>query len=142
MEWWDGMLGGEKLEWEGRTVFDIRRSSAKLATASGSMCGGWILPSLGALLARRACGAKFWKELHNIIGTKLNLATTHHAVTDGGSERYIQTITGMMRAFALENPESWDNYVRTMSRVSAVGGGAARGIVWVGCGVARRACLM
>ena len=55
--------------------------------------------------------ARFWKELHNIIGTKLNLATTHHAVTDGGSERYIQTITGMLRAFAHENPESWDNYV-------------------------------
>jgi len=55
--------------------------------------------------------AKFWQQLQQVVGTKLNMSTAHRAMTDGGSERYIQTITGMLRAFVQDNPTDWDLYI-------------------------------
>lgn len=36
--------------------------------------------------------AKFWKELHRVVGTKLFMSTSWHPQTDGQSERAIRTI--------------------------------------------------
>lgn len=55
--------------------------------------------------------AKFWQQLQQVVGTRLNMSTAHRAMTDGGSERYIQTITSMLRAFVQDNPKDWDLYI-------------------------------
>ena len=52
-----------------------------------------------------------WQQLWTIIGTTLNMSTSHHAATDGGSERYIGTLSGMIRAVARNNKEDWDLYL-------------------------------
>ena len=52
-----------------------------------------------------------WRELWKLIGTTLNMSTSHHAATDGGSERYIGTLSGMIRSLARHNAEDWDLYL-------------------------------
>ena len=53
----------------------------------------------------------FWKELWKLVGTRLNISTADHAATDGGSERYIGTLTGMLRTYCQDNPYDWDLYL-------------------------------
>jgi hypothetical protein len=49
----------------------------------------------------------FWVALQEAFGTKLKLSTAFHAATDGQTERTIQTLEDMLRACALEFPQSW-----------------------------------
>src|ERR1043166_7364676 len=48
-----------------------------------------------------------WKQLHKALGTQLNLSTAYHPQTDGQSERTIQTLEDMLRAWGLELKASW-----------------------------------
>nr|GEU46383.1 reverse transcriptase domain-containing protein [Tanacetum cinerariifolium] len=42
----------------------------------------------------------FWQALHKALGTQLNMSTAYHPETDGQSERTIQTLEDMLRAYA------------------------------------------
>ena len=53
----------------------------------------------------------FWRELWHIIGTKLNMTTANRPQGDGLSERYIGTLSGMLRSFAHQNATDWDLYI-------------------------------
>nr|GEY59468.1 hypothetical protein [Tanacetum cinerariifolium] len=41
----------------------------------------------------------FWKALHEALGTRLDMSTTYHPETDDQSERTIQTLEDMLRAY-------------------------------------------
>jgi hypothetical protein len=56
----------------------------------------------------------FWKHLCGILGINLNMSTSNHPETDGQSERYIRTISEMIRVYADANPLEWDKYVPGM----------------------------
>ncbi|GKV46428.1 hypothetical protein SLEP1_g53413 [Rubroshorea leprosula] len=45
------------------------------------------------------------------MGTQLKLSTAYHPQTDGQSERTIQVLEDMLRACALDLPESWDDHL-------------------------------
>nr|GEU40079.1 putative reverse transcriptase domain-containing protein [Tanacetum cinerariifolium] len=45
------------------------------------------------------------------LGTKLNMSTTYHAETDGQSERTIQTLEDMLRAYVMDFGGSWDTHL-------------------------------
>ena len=53
----------------------------------------------------------FWWSLHEALGTKLQFSTTFHPQTNGQSERVIQILEDMLRAYALDFKEKWDNYI-------------------------------
>ncbi|GJX30742.1 putative reverse transcriptase domain-containing protein [Tanacetum coccineum] len=44
----------------------------------------------------------FWKTLNKALGTRLDMSTTYHPQTDGQSERTIQTLKDMLRAYVLD----------------------------------------
>ena len=52
--------------------------------------------------------SRFWRSLHELLGTKLQFSTAFHPQTDGQSERTIQTLEDMLRACALDFRGSWD----------------------------------
>ena len=51
--------------------------------------------------------SKFWKTLHVELGTRLDLSTAFHPLTDGQSERTIQVLEDMFRACVVEFGGHW-----------------------------------
>ncbi|GJV96296.1 putative reverse transcriptase domain-containing protein [Tanacetum coccineum] len=46
--------------------------------------------------------SNFWRSLQNALGTNLDMSTVYHPQTDGQSERTIQTLEDMLRAYAID----------------------------------------
>ncbi|GJU01663.1 putative reverse transcriptase domain-containing protein [Tanacetum coccineum] len=52
--------------------------------------------------------SRFWQSIQEALGTRLDMSTAYHPQTDGQSERTIQTLEDMLRAFVLDFRGSWD----------------------------------
>ncbi|GJW68030.1 hypothetical protein Tco_0122454 [Tanacetum coccineum] len=50
----------------------------------------------------------FWQSVQKALGTRLDLSTAYHPQTDGQSERTIQTLEDMLRAYVIDFGGSWD----------------------------------
>ncbi|GKC67206.1 putative reverse transcriptase domain-containing protein [Tanacetum coccineum] len=45
--------------------------------------------------------SRFWQSMQEVLGTRLDMSTAYHPQTNGQSERTIQTLKDMLRAFVL-----------------------------------------
>ncbi|GJT12908.1 putative reverse transcriptase domain-containing protein [Tanacetum coccineum] len=52
-----------------------------------------------------------WQALHKALGTRLDMSTAYHPKTDGQSERTIQTLEDMLRAYVLNFGNNWDRHL-------------------------------
>nr|GEZ75536.1 putative reverse transcriptase domain-containing protein [Tanacetum cinerariifolium] len=52
--------------------------------------------------------SRFWQSMQDSLGTRLDMSTAYHPLTDGQSERTIQTLEDMFRACVIEFEGSWD----------------------------------
>ena len=52
--------------------------------------------------------SRFWKNVQESLGTKLNLSTTYHPQTNGQTERAIQTLEDTLRTCVLDFGGSWE----------------------------------
>ncbi|GJX71841.1 putative reverse transcriptase domain-containing protein [Tanacetum coccineum] len=55
--------------------------------------------------------SNFWRSLQNALGTSLDMSTAYHPQTDGQSERTIQTLEDMLRAYAIDFGKGWVNHL-------------------------------
>ncbi|KAG8488610.1 hypothetical protein CXB51_016588 [Gossypium anomalum] len=55
--------------------------------------------------------SRFWKKLHEALGSRLDFSTTFHPQTDGQSERVIQILEDMLRSCVIDFRGSWDDYL-------------------------------
>ncbi|GJV19147.1 reverse transcriptase domain-containing protein [Tanacetum coccineum] len=53
----------------------------------------------------------FWKSLNEALGTQLDMSTAYHPQTNGQSERTIQTLEDMLRAFVIDFGKGWDRHL-------------------------------
>ena len=53
----------------------------------------------------------FWKSLQEALGSNLRLSSTYHPLTDGQTERTIQSLEDLLKACVLEHGGSWDTYL-------------------------------
>ncbi|CAA0831291.1 Unknown protein, partial [Striga hermonthica] len=53
--------------------------------------------------------SRFWHNLHEAMGTKLEFSSAYHPETDGQSERTIQTLEDMLRAFVVDRGAKWES---------------------------------
>nr|GEU52427.1 putative reverse transcriptase domain-containing protein [Tanacetum cinerariifolium] len=51
--------------------------------------------------------SRFWISLQEAMGTNLDMSTAYHPQTDGQSERTIQTLEDMLRAYVINFGSSW-----------------------------------
>ncbi|GKC75518.1 putative reverse transcriptase domain-containing protein [Tanacetum coccineum] len=54
---------------------------------------------------------QFWKSLNKALGTQLDMSTAYHPQTDGASERTIQTLEDMLRAYVIDFGKGWDRHL-------------------------------
>ncbi|GJU36870.1 putative reverse transcriptase domain-containing protein [Tanacetum coccineum] len=52
-----------------------------------------------------------WRSLQKALGTNLDMSTAYRHLTDGQSERTIQTIEDMLRACVIDFGNSWDRHL-------------------------------
>ncbi|XP_040945820.1 uncharacterized protein, partial [Gossypium hirsutum] len=55
--------------------------------------------------------SRFWKQLHESLGTRLSFSTAFHPQTDGQSERVIQILEDMLRACVIDFDSGWERYL-------------------------------
>jgi len=55
--------------------------------------------------------SQFWKALCKRTGTKLAMSTSHHAQTDGQTERANRVIEEMLRAYVSDHQNEWDQHL-------------------------------
>ncbi|GJX16399.1 putative reverse transcriptase domain-containing protein [Tanacetum coccineum] len=55
--------------------------------------------------------SNFWRSLQEALGTNLDMSTAYHPQTDGQSERTIQMMEDMLRAFVVDFGSSWDRHL-------------------------------
>ena len=58
--------------------------------------------------------SKFWPSLQKAMGIGLKLSTSFHPQENGQSERTIQTLEDMLRAWVLQFKGSWDTHLPLM----------------------------
>ncbi|GJW94592.1 putative reverse transcriptase domain-containing protein [Tanacetum coccineum] len=58
--------------------------------------------------------SNFWKSLQKALGTNLDMSIAYHPQTDGQSERTIQTLEDMLRAYVIDFGNGW---IRHLPRV-------------------------
>ncbi|KAG9223419.1 hypothetical protein CCMSSC00406_0007606 [Pleurotus cornucopiae] len=51
--------------------------------------------------------SRFWKRLHELIGTELRMSTAYHPQSDGSTERANRTITQLLRQCINPNQRDW-----------------------------------
>nr|GEY50493.1 reverse transcriptase domain-containing protein [Tanacetum cinerariifolium]GEY67291.1 reverse transcriptase domain-containing protein [Tanacetum cinerariifolium] len=55
--------------------------------------------------------SRFWQSLQNALGTQLDMSTAYHLETDGQSERTIETLEDMLRAYAIDFGKGWEKHL-------------------------------
>ncbi|GJV90960.1 putative reverse transcriptase domain-containing protein [Tanacetum coccineum] len=55
--------------------------------------------------------SNFWRSFQKALGTRLDMSTTYHPQTDGQSERTIQTLEDMLRAYVIDFGNGWDRHL-------------------------------
>ena len=53
--------------------------------------------------------SKFWNQLHQALGTRLEFSIAFHPQSDGRTKRVNQVLEDMLRACALDYGASWDD---------------------------------
>ncbi|GJX28721.1 putative reverse transcriptase domain-containing protein [Tanacetum coccineum] len=53
----------------------------------------------------------FWRSIKKALGTSLDMTTAYHPQTDGQSEKTIQTLEDMMRAYVIDFVKGWVNHL-------------------------------
>ncbi|GKE32038.1 putative reverse transcriptase domain-containing protein [Tanacetum coccineum] len=55
--------------------------------------------------------SRLWQSMQNALGTQLDMSTAYHPETDRQSERTIQTIEDMLRAYVIDFGKGWEKHL-------------------------------
>nr|GEW35373.1 putative reverse transcriptase domain-containing protein [Tanacetum cinerariifolium] len=55
--------------------------------------------------------SRIWQSMWNALGTQLDMSTAYHPETDGQSERTIQTLEDMLRAYVIYFGKGWERHL-------------------------------
>nr|GFC83946.1 reverse transcriptase domain-containing protein [Tanacetum cinerariifolium] len=55
--------------------------------------------------------SNFWIAFQKALGTRMDMSTAYHPETDGQSERIIQTLEDMLRAYVIDFGNGWERHL-------------------------------
>ncbi|GJT08433.1 putative reverse transcriptase domain-containing protein [Tanacetum coccineum] len=55
--------------------------------------------------------SRFWQSLQSALGTQLDMSTTYHPKTNRQSEKTIQTLEDMLRAYVIDFRKGWEKHL-------------------------------
>nr|GEU81384.1 putative reverse transcriptase domain-containing protein [Tanacetum cinerariifolium] len=55
--------------------------------------------------------SRFWQSMQSALGTQLDMSMAYHPQTDGQSERTIQTLEDMLRAYVIYFGKGWERHL-------------------------------
>ncbi|GKB61564.1 putative reverse transcriptase domain-containing protein [Tanacetum coccineum] len=55
--------------------------------------------------------SRFWQSIQNALGTQLDMSITYHPDIDEQSERTIQTLEDMLRAYVMDFGKGWERHL-------------------------------
>ena len=55
--------------------------------------------------------SRFWESLQKALSITLRLSSAYHPHVDGETERIIQSLDDILRAYVLEQGDSWDGFL-------------------------------
>ncbi|GJW17317.1 putative reverse transcriptase domain-containing protein [Tanacetum coccineum] len=55
--------------------------------------------------------SRFWQSLQSALGTQFDMSMAYHLETDGQSERTIQTLEDMLRAYVIDFGKGWEKHL-------------------------------
>ncbi|GKC44954.1 putative reverse transcriptase domain-containing protein, partial [Tanacetum coccineum] len=55
--------------------------------------------------------SRFWQSMQSALGTQLDMSTAYHPETDRQSERTIQTLEDMLRAYVIDFGKGWERHL-------------------------------
>ncbi|GKA83845.1 putative reverse transcriptase domain-containing protein [Tanacetum coccineum] len=55
--------------------------------------------------------SRFWQLMQSALGTQLYMSMAYHPETDGKSERTIQTLEAMLRAYVIDIRKGWERHL-------------------------------
>ncbi|GJS91183.1 reverse transcriptase domain-containing protein [Tanacetum coccineum] len=55
--------------------------------------------------------SRFYQSLQSALGTQIDMSTAYHPETDGQSERTIQTLEDMLRAYVIDFGKGWEKHL-------------------------------
>nr|GEX05508.1 reverse transcriptase domain-containing protein [Tanacetum cinerariifolium] len=55
--------------------------------------------------------SRFWQSIQSALGTQLDRSMAYHPLTDGQSERTIQTLEDMHRAYVIDFGKGWERHL-------------------------------
>ncbi|XP_052874847.1 uncharacterized protein LOC128280661 [Gossypium arboreum] len=61
--------------------------------------------------------SRFWKKLHEAMGTRLDFSTAFHLQTDSQSKRVIQILEDMLKSYVIDLRGSWEDYLPLAERL-------------------------
>ena len=59
----------------------------------------------------------FWKELHRLLGVKIQLSTSYHPQTDGSTERANKTVIESIRQYVNRRQTDWASHLTHVESV-------------------------
>ncbi|XP_073030636.1 uncharacterized protein [Primulina eburnea] len=78
----------------------------------------WVVPDISELRQVSIISERdprftshFWEGLQTAMGTELRLSTAYHPQTDGQTERTIQTLEDMLRAYVMDFKSAWQSSI-------------------------------
>ncbi|GJV59677.1 putative reverse transcriptase domain-containing protein, partial [Tanacetum coccineum] len=55
--------------------------------------------------------SRYWQSMQSALGTQLDMSTVYHPETDGQSERTIETLEDMLRAYVIDFGKGWERHL-------------------------------
>nr|GEU51226.1 putative reverse transcriptase domain-containing protein [Tanacetum cinerariifolium] len=103
-------LGSDKLYLDVKLLYWWPNMKVDIATYV-SKCLTITMDFVNKLPRTQSGNDNIWRSFQNVMGTRFDMSVAYHPQTDGQSERTIQTLEDMLRAYVIDFGNRWERHL-------------------------------